>query len=173
MFSKLFSKQPYDAFKVKQDYLSIFVIIGAAIILLALATSFSTISLYFFRFFGPFFASLIGIIIVYGVQLGYGILIQGKEGTTNQKMMTSLEVMATASIFPLAFYFLALLFSFFWYSGYSLFLLIGFVMNIVLLLDGFDVRLGEKSKNLWFKLGFILVAIMFYVFLVTGRIALF
>ena len=169
MFKSLFSKQSFDVFKVKQNYLSIFLLIGLSVFLVGL--SFGIKAHMYSRSFGwfnygyggkgfvfSFFISIIFMALIEGVKLGYGILMQDKQLHTANKVQTALEVMSASSIVPLGLYFLAFVFSLFWSFGYNLLLQTGFIASIVYFLNGLKVRSGEKTDNMFLQLALITVA---------------
>jgi len=171
MFKSLFSKQPSDVLKVKQNYLSIFLIIGLSIFLVGL--SFGIKSHLYSRSFGwfsygysgkgfifSFFISILFMALIEGIKLGYGILMQNKNKhmKMSNKVFSILEVMSASSIIPLGLYFLAFVFSLFWSFGYNLLLQTGFTASIVYFINGLNIKSGEKNDNIFLQLALISVA---------------
>ena len=160
LFGKLFSSNPSDAFKVKQNFLSIFLFIGLSILLASLATGGSMRQLNFVK---AFFLSMLFFIVIEGLKLGYGILIQGNQVSGKDKLIATLEAMSVSSIIPLLFYVLAFMFAWFWHLGYSFCMYVGIISQIVFFIGGMKTKLDNdaKSNNL-----FIQAALIFLIYVI-------
>lgn len=160
IFSKLFSSNSSDAFKVKQDYLSMFLFNGSAILLASLANGGSMRMLNFVK---AFFLSMLFFMVIEGLKLGYGVLIQGSDVSGKDKVLATLEVMSVSSIIPLAFNVLAFMFAWFWHLGFSFCMYVSLISQIVFFIGGMKVKLDNdaKSNNLFFQ-----AALIFLIYII-------
>lgn len=171
MVQALFSSQPYNVFKVQQDKLSTILILALAILFGSLSNAGSAYRMFSWKFYigntAAFFLvllfSLISFAILYGAMFGYGLLIQGKDGNSKIKSKTTLETLAASTIPTVALYVLAFIFSFFWGGGYGFLAYAGLFINIILYLEGLELKLGEKANKFWYKIALVAVALLLFV----------
>lgn len=86
------------------------------------------------NFVKAFFLSMLFFIVIEGLKLGYGVLIQSNQVSGKDKVIATLEVMSVSSIIPLVFSVLAFMFAWFWHLGYSFCMYVSFISQIVFLL---------------------------------------
>ncbi len=167
----MFSPKPYEMFKMKLDTLSMILLLALSVFFTALAnyrriyysitTSFVRFNFWFFLL--AFLISIFVILLIKGAIFGYGILLQGKAGTGKQRSLLSIETLALAVIPSIIFNFWAFIFSFFWYTGWAVFSMLGLISMLLLFLDGLELRIGKKLNTYWYKIALLFVVVVLYV----------
>ncbi|NLM18913.1 MAG: hypothetical protein GX217_02680 [Clostridiaceae bacterium] len=187
IFGKLFSANPSDAFKVKQNGLSISLFVILPILFNSFAAGGSIQTLFgpiikqasyysdpFSGYSDPFsggggfgisfvkalFLSMLFFLVIEGLKLCYGVLIQGNQVGGKDKVIATLEVMSVSSIIPLFFSLLAFMFSWFWHLGFVVCMYVGFVSHIVFFIGGMKVKTNydKRGNNLFLQVALVFLA---------------